>query len=652
MKKILPYILILSILVGVFSPVFSVGAKVGSPPPCDAGESVVNDMTNPNVQTCAIGSSSAQAQQEIINATAGGDGLDWIAGWVATALGYLAFLIMKIMALLLGMAGVLLNFVIKTTVVDMAGNISHMTGINVAWKVLRDLMNIAFIFLLVYEGVLMIIGQSDVGKVKNFITFLVLASLLINFSLFFTKVIIDASNVVTIGVYNSILVTTDSADSSMGLSNSYMSSLGLQGVMSPLGGFTGFSQVQNGPNGDDYSMLVIGLMTSILFLITTFVFLAISVMFIVRYIVLIILLTLSPVAYMGMALPKIAKKYADEWWETLWGQVIFAPVFMLMTWVVLTLMNSPGFSGFVLDPNKWTDFSKAKDITTMSGSISLFFNYALVIGLTIATLTTAKKFSTQGSSQIGKFTSSATSFAGGVAMGGLGWAGRRSIGRVADRLTRSEKFQEYAGKNVVVRQLYKGTQATAGSTFDARNSGIVKQAVGSLPVDFGKGSNSTFGKTMEAQTKSKIDFGKSLDRSKTGKEAYIKGLAGASGLSRLYIKGGSNNSFRSLAGTLGRDDRLAAASLLKDRIKEATTELGGLRSEQNILTKAYNESRAAGGTGPNLTPIEDARRLQLTATGPAGSPPPGSLQEKSEEITDLKTQATSLELDKTQRQKY
>ncbi|MCB6574800.1 hypothetical protein LI165_12305, partial [Phascolarctobacterium faecium] len=87
----------------------------------------------------------------------------------------------QFVSLILWIAGSLLNFVITETIVNMATNINKMEGINIAWKVIRDIMNIAFIFLLIYEGAKMIAGQSDTGKVKKFITGIVLASLLINF---------------------------------------------------------------------------------------------------------------------------------------------------------------------------------------------------------------------------------------------------------------------------------------------------------------------------------------------------------------------------------------------------------------------------------------------------------------------------------------
>ena len=167
MKKFLPYILILVVIMSLFNPVLGLHAQT----------------TTAGGNACAFGS--------------GGTWTDCILD----VIGSIAYnTILKLAAFILYLAGTILDFVINFTIVDMASNLSKLTGINMAWKVIRDLMNMAFIFLLVYEAIKLIIGQSDTGKIKNFITFIVLASLLINFSLFFTKVMIDASNIVTIGV--------------------------------------------------------------------------------------------------------------------------------------------------------------------------------------------------------------------------------------------------------------------------------------------------------------------------------------------------------------------------------------------------------------------------------------------------------------------
>ena len=489
---------------------------IGSPAQCISPNSWHGFTPAPNPDAPFVGPVQPTTDDSCSIWSAGTWG-DCISGYILAPLAQLVF---QLISLLLWLAGSLLNYIVDTTIVNMAVHINGgvgsdgitvvgMSGINIAWKVLRDLMNIAFIFLLVYEGIKMIIGLSDVAKVRKFIVGIVLASLLINFSLFFTKVIIDASNIVTIGVYKSILNDTNSSGTTGGLSNAYQQSLGTQGLFGPdyLPGTTG------------YGKLTISLMSSVLILITAFVFFAISVLLVVRYIVLILLLILSPIAYMGMALPGM-KKHADKWWESLWGQILFAPVYMLMTWVILILVNSDGFTGITttLDKTQWAAFVNSNGAAgPSSSSIGLFFNFAVIIGLTVASLVIAKGFATQGAGQIKDLTGKATAFAGGALLGGAGRIGRGTIGRAGNALAGSEGIKDAASKGgvggfIARTALRTGNQA-ATSTFDARSTstfGTIAKSAG-MGADFGKGAvakNVNFQKDLETKAKKEVEVAK------------------------------------------------------------------------------------------------------------------------------------------------
>lgn len=361
----------------------------------------------------------------------------------------------------------------------------------------------------------MIIGQSDSAKIKKFITGIVLASLLINFSLFFTKLMIDASNIATIGLYNSILSNTESTDTTGGLSNAYQQSLGTQGFLSG----ASIIQSDSSQTDDNYNYLVITVMASVLILVTSFVFFAISVLFVVRYIILILLLILSPLGFVGMALGTVLpsiKKYADDWWDSLWGQLLFAPIYMLMTWVTLTLITSPNFTGIALDPAQWASFGQGP--LKSSGSIPLLLNFAIVIGLAIASLVISKKFATQGAAQIKDFSGKAMTFAGGAIMGNAAKAGRATLGRAGNAIANSERLKNMAvSDSFVTRKVGQwtmmGGDKAAKSTFDIRSAEQFKGLAKTAGVDFGKGADAkkvSFQKDLEAKGKAEAEFAKML----------------------------------------------------------------------------------------------------------------------------------------------
>lgn len=393
-------------------------------------------------------------------------------------------LIITIAAFFLGLAGWLLDFVLTETIVNMSANIKKFAGINTVWELVRDLINIVFIFILIWEGIKMIIGLSSTDYVKKFIGFLVLASLLVNFSLFFTKVMVDASNAVTIGLYNAISTQETSAvpiedNENMKVGNlagQYMKSLGLTNFYS---GAT-FQGTIGGSNQGQFIILILG---SVLFVITAFVFFAVSMLFIIRYITVLVLLMLSPVAFMGMALQPI-KGYSNEWWNSLRGQLIFPPVYMFMNFVVLTLISSEGFivsneSGAV--------------VAGEQSSISLVFNFIIIIGLALFTLITAKKTASEGSSMIGQATGMLNSFAGKALLGTsaavTSWGMRKTIGARALRESENEDLKARAAAGDKRAQARLATaRKLASSSFDIRATSGLQKVAKATGVDLGKGS--------------------------------------------------------------------------------------------------------------------------------------------------------------------
>ena len=320
--------------------------------------------------------------------------------------------ILLAMSYILWLAGSLLDFVINFTILQMSAKISNMTGINVAWRVIRDVLNMCFIFLLLYNAILVIVSKRNIGEIKKVLTGIVITALLINFSMFFTEVIIDASNIATIGFYQSIQTVGQSSTVpngqviQTGISGAFVNALhvtdyfnsdslnnvGQPATPQPL---SNSNQGPVNPNASastastksqsNTQLFIVGIFGSVLFMILAFCFFAISMMLIIRFLVLIFLLMLSPVGFIGFGLPQLDGQQ-KEWWTTLIGQCIFAPLYMLLTWVVLTLMASPGFISMTNNasgqPAHWSDIM----VGGQGGSMGLMLNFVLVIGLVITTL--------------------------------------------------------------------------------------------------------------------------------------------------------------------------------------------------------------------------------------------------------------------------
>jgi len=430
-----------------------------------------------------------------------------------------AYLIFQMMSGLLWLAGYLLDKIIVITILTFSKNINDIEGIRTVWVVVRDVMNIGFIFLLIFEGMKKILGLG--GDAKKLVIGIILTSLLLNFSLLVTKVIIDASNIVTIGFYNSIVSgsnkdLTTTIDGNIngsgqtlsqnkgGLSSVFMNVLNITSIMSK-DSINNISK--NESDGGRTTLIILLLFGSLIFLIVAIAFIAVSAMFLVRYVTLIVLMVLSPIAFMGYAFPAVRKSQSD-WWTTLMGQCLFGPVYMFMTWLTLVLAT-----GIIPRTNDVAGWSKL--LTGEGENIVLVINLAVVIGLVIMSISMAKKYATQGTSMLGTATNWLTAAAGGVLMGGVAMAGRNTIGRVANNIASREGLKDAAEAGGVggwaAKMAIKGSEKTAKSTFDARQTKIMGDATKRLGVDLGKADKkNNFRENLNAKIKAEEEFAKKL----------------------------------------------------------------------------------------------------------------------------------------------
>jgi len=209
---------------------------------------------------------------------------------VAMAIG--SFLLL-IAGWILGLSGLLLTESLNFTVIGMSDRINDLPALNDAWGAFRDLANIFFIFLILYIAIATILRLDNVNT-KKLLVQLVIVALLLNFSLFFTKVLIDASNILAIRFHQVIA----DAGGGNGIAGAFMQKLGMQSFADPVGAAKFISEI-NGP----INILLVGILSSVLFLVVAFVFGAMAIMLIARFIILIFLMILSPLAFISMALP-------------------------------------------------------------------------------------------------------------------------------------------------------------------------------------------------------------------------------------------------------------------------------------------------------------------------------------------------------------
>jgi hypothetical protein len=235
------------------------------------------------------------------------------------------------------------------------------------WAAVRDFANMAFIFILVYIAITIILS-SDTSSTLRMLAVTVIMALLINFSFFFVRVVIDAGNILAIQFYNAIdappLATSASAAAATSvttygpaitnalpgngqvkdLTANIMNLLGVQTLL----GSGSFSKTfaENNPGGAD-SFLVNLIVFSFIYIIVgiilamlAFVFITVGIKFLVRIVALWLAIIASPLALVARAIMQknsTAQTWYKRWRDTLIQYSFYPAVFLFIFWIINTI---------------------------------------------------------------------------------------------------------------------------------------------------------------------------------------------------------------------------------------------------------------------------------------------------------------------------
>ena len=299
---------------------------------------------------------------------------------------------------ILWICAMLFDFAVNTFVIGF-GDLFLGSGIGLAvdrvWFILRDFVNMFFIFGLVYIGFKMIL-DADNSNTRRWLVNLIIAAILINFSLFITKAVVDFSNQIATqiaisgfpddGKTKSILGETPTVDLSDGI-------LRLMGIKDLLN----LNLDAYGGGGWGY---IFG--TAIFFLITAFVLAAGAFLLLARFIALTIFMLVSPLMFMSWILPPLSDTM-NKYWKAFLGRAFFAPIYFLFLYfsfeTLIGLQQSLDISG---GGGKWAETFKttgAGGSNALSSGQSTLPFFFVICGFMIASLIVAQKLGADGDSK-------------------------------------------------------------------------------------------------------------------------------------------------------------------------------------------------------------------------------------------------------------
>src|SRR3989344_3064953 len=406
--------------------------------------------------------------------------------------------------------GQTLNYAVTHYVVGFGHNfLESGTGysVNILWTVVRDVFNLTFIFGLVYIGLKMIL-RSDDSQARSMLISLILAALLVNFSLFITKFVIDFSNIAAAQIAAAFPIQNGTHS----VSSSFMNILGFNDLFSP---GSDLNDIAGSSVGYTYIFS-----TMFLYIILAFVFMAGGIMLIIRYIVLIIYMILSPVMFLGWVFPGMAS-VSHDYWKKFMSRAFFAPAYLLMLYFAnQVLVSMQGANGMNTGSYGAVFSGQTSTVGNNFGAVIPFF--FMTAAFLVASLVVAQKMGAHGADSAvsmgrqaaGRFSSRTKKIVGGGTAGAAAIALQRSVGYGAQRYANTDGAKQRAANSMIGAGILKASRAVGNTSFDVRQVGDLGKNLG-----VGTGTKGGYQSRIDAKAKDALD---GVDRNNITEEGLAK----------------------------------------------------------------------------------------------------------------------------------
>ncbi len=450
--------------------------------------------------------------------------------------------------LLLTAAGLFLDFSLTWTVFNFTQNTEPLLdAVKIVWTAARDMANILIIGMFVYMAIAKILSlQKDFNKI---IVSLLSVAMLINFSFFFAQVPIDISNWASVQIYNATMhdsTSTEKFSVSQVLIENMEGTYTLGTMITNLGdkirelmnevGESAKSNVINsipipgvqsgdGKNIDIWklitdsgaaltSLFMGGVASMMLTLVAAILFFRIGFILVGRWIILILLMATSSLAFAAMLIPSL-NKYWVIWRNGIVYNAIVAPLLLFMLSAIVILMGS-----------------MKTVLNTDTGASSLFV-FLTGLGFLWAAIRISTMLSTNAMNSAGGAGKWVNGLLGGIqgraiggVIGGVGFAGRNTVGKgfagMGDRLEKfaNSRFSNSRGAGKLMGDSIKniGTKMSKvgkKSSFDVRTTGAFKNLMKGSSIETGKGIKDGFAAIDEKKSKEREAWGKKHDEAIT-----------------------------------------------------------------------------------------------------------------------------------------
>ncbi len=482
--------------------------------------------------------------------------------------------------------GILSDFLLNLAINPKIYGASYDSGVGSfiygGWKIVRDISNILFIFALFLAAFMLIANQTSIGKTgfepKKIVGKVIIMALLVNFSLFFCRMIIQTADVFSHVLYNQITNTSQNKD---GVIEKMLEKAGVKSAsyaiitqVNPQQLFIA-SGISNSDPGSYTDYLAVGVLTFFMYFILISIFVSMGILWVGRIAGLWLGMILSPIAFVSWSIPFIEdNKYIGfTTWIKNFAQLAFlAPVYLFFVYLTAFMLNIGGLSDlytFETTNGNW-----------MVGVLSVLLKTALPLLIAMFVLMQGKKIAYDLSGQIGemagKLSGSVTSLALGAATGGTALMARQTLGRVGSMAANSKGLMNAEAQGGLkgwgAGMLRGAGKSTGAATFDIRNNKMAMDKFGQITGKMGE----------------KIDLGaKGLQ--KEGGFAKEGGIENKPGEYRDYLAKQAEERKKKKADELSADLKAVQEKEQVKLQKEKDTAQTNLDSEKTKITTEVGE---------------------------------------------------------------
>ncbi len=453
------------------------------------------------------------------------------------------------------------------------------------WVVVRNISSMFIIFMLLYTSISTILGAGT-SNLKKLVGNIIMVGLLINFSLFFVKVLIDTSNLVSLQFYRAIAPNTSENFSTGkvftdgGLSDVFMTSLKIPQIYQNKGVLTSV---------DVSASIFFATVGGMIMMITASIsFFAAAIMFTVRTGILLFIMALSPLYFAAMIFPhKDIKGKATDLKDLFVGQLIFMPAYLFLMYISLRLISSPGFSA-IFNQNA-TGIAPAGEGAFGPTFVGIIIQYIIALFFINAPLVIALKLGGMGAG----WAPDANAIAGAF--------GRNSFGAGASRFSDSRFMRAFAAKSPYIGgAAMGGLSKISGASFGGKKGGY--DAAMKAEQKALEAMNKKVGNVNRYDYASKEDY----EKAKTAAEAYQKthrdAVAGRS-IMNLMVR---NRAGQAASGSLNKKVKQEAAKKNKKANEARLT-----KNNERLAEIEAELKKTHTGVGFGMTEIPESEKEAL-----------------------------------------